>query len=74
MYLTMSVFSKNCVFQNPETKKHASLFIHNTTAVIVADNNTIVSTSNREAIRILNQLGYTVEVHDGHGDFNGIDL
>ncbi|MCY9738179.1 hypothetical protein M5X17_31290 [Paenibacillus alvei] len=73
MYQTMNVYSKNCVFQNPTTKKHASLLIHNITAVIVTDDNIIISTPENESGKLLNQMGYTNRVYDGHDDIQNLE-
>ncbi|OMF76810.1 hypothetical protein [Paenibacillus glucanolyticus] len=73
MYQTMKVFSINYVFQNPVTEKHASLFIHNTTAVIVIGETTIITKDNH-ASKILCQMGFTNRVHDGHGDVQELDI
>ncbi|MGV2887125.1 hypothetical protein [Paenibacillus taichungensis] len=74
MYQTMTIFSKNLVFQNPVTQKHATLLMHNTTLVIVADGTVISMNDNNKANQLLSQMGYTIEVYDGHGDVQKIDL
>lgn len=68
MYLTMKVYSKNCVFRNPVTGDHASLLVHNTSAVIVTDDGTVISSADNKSDSILRDLGYTDKVYNGHGD------
>lgn len=58
MFQNDQVFSKNDVYQNPETKEYASLFTHNIKCTLVTDTLTI-SGSGGKLQNMLIQMGYT---------------
>ncbi|MOA49821.1 hypothetical protein D3C78_1727500 [compost metagenome] len=52
------MFSKNKVYQNPETGEYASEFIHNIKHTIVTNKMTISDLDGNSAQRMLEQLGF----------------
>lgn len=61
------MYSSLKIFKNPNTNEYASMFIHNIRTIIVTDTITIHCDSTNKGYKVLEQLGFTENMHQGAG-------
>ena len=56
-----TIYSALTVYENPDTKEYASMFVHNIKHIIVT-NGMIISCNGTKASELLKSMGFTIEI------------